>query len=79
MKQALITIENLSKEINAQEISLAQRYRDFEQESKKVRERSMDDEKECDCSRELKNYNQLNENGNQRRRMVNDEQLNRMN
>lgn len=36
VKQAQMTIENLSKEINAQEISLGQRYRDFEQESKKV-------------------------------------------
>ena len=36
VKQAQIAIENLTKEINAQEISLTQQNRDFEQESKKV-------------------------------------------
>ncbi|CAF3603057.1 unnamed protein product [Rotaria sordida] len=35
VKQAQITIENLIKEINTQEISLTQRHRDLEQESKK--------------------------------------------
>jgi hypothetical protein len=38
VKQAQIAIENLTKEINAQEILLTQRHRDFEQESKKVLE-----------------------------------------
>ncbi len=36
VKQAQIAIENLTKEINTQEISLTQRHRDLEQESKKV-------------------------------------------
>jgi len=36
VKQAQIAIENLTKEINSQEISLTQRHRDLEQESKKV-------------------------------------------
>lgn len=38
VKQAQIAIENLTKEITAQEISLTQRHRDLEQESKKVNE-----------------------------------------
>jgi hypothetical protein len=36
VKQAQIAIENLTKEINSQEISLTQRHRDLEQESKIV-------------------------------------------
>jgi hypothetical protein len=39
VKQAQIAIENLTKEINVQEISLTQRHRDLEQESKKVLEK----------------------------------------
>ncbi len=39
VKQAQIAIENLTKEITAEEILLTQRHRDLEQESKQVIER----------------------------------------
>lgn len=40
VRQAQIAIENLAKEITAQEILLTQRQRDMEQESKQVIEKS---------------------------------------
>jgi hypothetical protein len=81
VKQAQIAIENLTKEIIAEEILLTQRHRDFEQESKQVilvvvvifiR-------KEYLIFRKLKNFKLLNVNGNLRLNMVNVVQLNKMN
>ncbi|CAF4662881.1 unnamed protein product, partial [Rotaria sp. Silwood1] len=46
IKQAQTAIENLTKEINAQEISLTQRHRDLEQESKKKIEELQSAERE---------------------------------
>jgi hypothetical protein len=67
VKQAQIAIENLTKEINTQEISLTQRHRDLEQESKKVFENFCNEKKtnKMILFRKLKNFNQLNVNGNQ--------------
>jgi len=68
VKQAQIAIENLTKEINSQEISLTQRHRDLEQESKKVFENFCNEKKQTNkmiLFRKLKNFNQLNVNGNQ--------------
>jgi hypothetical protein len=68
VKQAQIAIENLTKEINTQEISLTQRHRDLEQESKKVFENFCNEKNQTNkmiLFRKLKNFNQLNVNGNQ--------------
>jgi len=79
VKQAQIAIENLTKEIIAEEILLTQRHRDFEQESKQVILVVVFIGKECLIFRKLKNFKLLNVNGNLRLNMVNVVQLNKMN
>ncbi len=80
VKQAQIAIENLTKEIIAEEILLTQRHRDFEQESKQViLVVVVFIRKECLIFRKLKNFKLLNVNGNLRLNMVNVVQLNKMN
>lgn len=81
VRQAQIAIENLTKEITAQEILLTQRQRDLEQESKQVMRRFLESNwrEELNFDRKLMNFKQLNENGNRQRNMANVVRPNRMN
>jgi hypothetical protein len=81
VKQAQIAIENLTKEIIAQEILFTQNHRDLEQESKQVIliYFILLEEKQKSVFRKLKNFKLLNVNGNLLLNMVNVVPPNKMN